>query len=255
MAAAAFEHIRREIPVCASTPDDDPAIARAGARRNMAKPDGIVLLHGIARRSGSLAALERALAADGYRTLNLDYPARKACIADIVAALHEAISHFAGACDGRLHFVTHSMGGLVARAYIARHRPKRLGHVVTLAPPNEGSEIADLLGTNALYRGFFGPAGAELVTARPEALCKLLGEVDYPLGVIAGDRSLDPLGWLLLPGANDGRVSVERTRVAGMADHIIIHGTHTLIMNNREAIAQTRHFLKHGRFERNGVAT
>ena len=212
--------------------------------------DGIVLLHGIARRASSLATLERALRADGYATLNLDYPARSRCIADIVASLHAPIARFADACGGRLHFVTHSMGGLVARAYIACHRPERLGHVVMLAPPNEGSEIADLLRNNALYRGFFGPAGAELVTAKPDALCKVLGEVDYPLGVIAGDRSLDPLAWLLLPGANDGRVSVERTRVAGMADHITIHGTHTLIMRNREAIAQTRHFLKHGRFDR-----
>lgn len=226
------------------------------AGRDMASRDGdgVVLLHGIARSASSLATLEHALRADGYRTLNLDYPARSRCIADIVADLHETISRFGGECGGRLHFVTHSMGGLVARAYIARHRPERLGHIVMLAPPNEGSEIADLLRNNALYRGFFGPAGAELVTARPDTLCQVLGEVDYPLGVIAGDRSLDPLAWLLLPGPNDGRVSVERSRVAGMADHITIHSTHPLIMRNREAIAQTRHFLKHGHFERTGAA-
>ncbi len=210
--------------------------------------DGIVFLHGIARSARSLTKIEQALQADGYATLNLDYPARSRCIADIVAALQPEISRFADTCPGRLHFVTHSMGGLVARAFIARHRPDRLGHVVMLAPPNEGSEIADLLGGNALYRAFFGPAGAELVTKRSDSLCEVLGRVDYPLGVIAGDRSLDPVGWLLLPGANDGRVSVERTRVAGMADHIVIHGTHTLIMNNPEAIAQVRHFLKHGQF-------
>lgn len=211
--------------------------------------DGIVLLHGIARHAGSLATLERALVADGYRTLNLDYPARKNCIEDIVALMREPIARFQATLDGRLHFVTHSMGGLVARAYIARHRPERFGHVVMLAPPNEGSEIADLLANNPLYRAFFGPAGDELITTKPDALCQVLGTVDFPLGVIAGDRSLDPLGWLLLPGANDGRVTVERTRVAGMADHITLHGTHTLIMNNREAIAQVRHFLKHGRFQ------
>lgn len=212
--------------------------------------DGIVLLHGIARHAASLATLERVLIADGYRTLNLDYPARKHCIEDIVAFIQEPIAGFQATFAGRLHFVTHSMGGLVARAYIARHRPSRLGHVVMLTPPNEGSEIADLLASNPLYRAFFGPAGAELITARPNALCQLLGTVDYPLGIIAGDRSLDPLGWLLLPGANDGRVSVERTRVAGMADHITLHGTHTLIMENREAIAQVRHFLEQGRFQR-----
>ena len=216
----------------------------------MTEQGGIILLHGIARHSGSLATLEKSLQAEGYRTLNLDYPARSQCIEDIVAFMREPVARFSSKLDGPLHFVTHSMGGLVARAYINRHRPERLGHVVMLAPPNEGSEIADVLGNNLLFRAFFGPAGTELGTARPEALCDILGEVDYPLGVIAGDRSFYPIGSLMLPGANDGRVSVERTKVAGMADHITIHSTHPLIMRNREAIAQTRHFLKHGCFER-----
>lgn len=216
--------------------------------------DGIVLLHGIARRSGSLGTLENVLKTDGYATLNLDYPARRSSIEEIVAFAHGPISRFGAECDGRLHFVTHSMGGLVARAYITRHRPERLGHVVMLAPPNEGSEIADLLRDNPLYRAFFGPAGAELGTDRPDALSAILGEVDYPLGIIAGDRSLYPLSSLLLPGANDGRVSVERTRVAGMSDHITIHSNHPLIMRAPEAIEQTRHFLKHGRFRQPDTA-
>jgi pimeloyl-ACP methyl ester carboxylesterase len=210
--------------------------------------DGIVLLHGIARRSRSLAGLERSLSADGYQVLNLDYPARRRGLEDIVSLLHEPVTRFSVSLDGRLHFVVHSMGGLVARAYIARHRPGRLGHVVMLAPPNEGSEIADLLKSNPLYRAFFGPAGADLVTARPDRLHSLLGEIDYPLGVIAGDRSLYPLSSLLLPRPNDGRVSVARTRVAGMSDHLTVHATHPLIMRNPEAIAQTRHFLRYGRF-------
>jgi pimeloyl-ACP methyl ester carboxylesterase len=227
-----------------------PLSLAPGESRDMTKRDGIVLLHGIARRSSSLAALEKALRADGYRMLNLDYPARSRCIEDIVSFMREPVRRFCAELDGRLHFVTHSMGGLVARAYINRHRPERLGHVVMLAPPNEGSEIADVLGSNLLFRAFFGPAGAELATARPDALCQILGKVDYPLGVVAGDRSFYPIGSLMLPGANDGRVSVERTKVAGMADHITVHSTHPLIMRNREAIAQVSHFLKHGRFER-----
>ncbi|HEV7261087.1 MAG TPA: alpha/beta fold hydrolase [Bosea sp. (in: a-proteobacteria)] len=228
-------------------------MAREHLKEDPARQDGIVLLHGIARRSGSLEALENALQADGYRTLNLDYPARSHNIEDIVAFMREPVVRFGAELDGELHFVTHSMGGLVARAYVNRHRPERLGRVVMLAPPNEGSEIADLLGNNALFRAFFGPAGSELGTERPEALCEVLGGVDYPLGVIAGDRSFYPIGSLMLAGANDGRVSVERTKVAGMADHITIHATHPLIMRNREAIAQTRHFLKHGRFERSEI--
>lgn len=212
--------------------------------------DGVVLLHGILRRAASMQKLEQALAAEGYRVLNLDYPSREQDLAQIVDGLSAPITAFEAELTGNLHFVTHSMGGLVARAYLNRCRPKRLGRVVMLAPPNEGSEIADLLRRNWLYRSAFGPAGGQLATQRSEELCHLLGEVDYPLGVIAGDRSLYVFASLVLPGPNDGRVSVERTRVAGMSDHIVLPTTHPLIMRDPEAMAQTIHFLRHGRFRR-----
>ncbi len=213
--------------------------------------DGVVLLHGIARRSRSLAKLERALAAAGYRTLNLDYGSRRSCIGEIAALLRQPIASFAAGQDGQLHVVTHSMGGLVARACIQNDRPARLGRVVMLAPPNEGSEIADLLHRNRLYRAFFGPAGAELTTARTEHQQSVFGTVDYPLGIIAGDRSLYPLeSLLILPRPNDGRVSVARTKVAGMTDHLTLPVSHPLIMRHPAVIAQALHFLRHGRFAR-----
>ncbi|WP_441512971.1 esterase/lipase family protein [Bosea sp. TAF32] len=212
--------------------------------------DGGVLLHGILRRAASMQKLEQALTAEGYRVLNLDYPSREQDLAQIVDGLSAPITAFEAELTGNLHFVTHSMGGLVARAYLNRCRPKRLGRVVMLAPPNEGSEIADLLRRNWLYRSAFGPAGGQLATQRSEELCHLLGEVDYPLGVIAGDRSLYVFASLVLPGPNDGRVSVERTRVAGMSDHIVLPTSHPLIMRDPEAMAQTIHFLRHGRFRR-----
>lgn len=213
--------------------------------------DGVVLLHGIARHATSLGKMEQALKREGYRTLNLDYPSRSSGLRDIATLLHAPISRFSEELEGRLHIVSHSMGGLVARVYIASHRPERLGHVVMMAPPNEGSEIADLLLGNPLYRAFFGPAGRELTTMRPAQLRSLLGTVDYPLGIIAGDRTLYPLeSLLILPRPNDGRVSVARTRLAGMSDHITLPASHPLIMRNPLAIEQTLHFLRHGRFRR-----
>lgn len=123
-----------------------------------------------------------------------------------------------------------------------------------LAPPNGASEIADLLAGIRLYRRIFGPVGAELTTRPPPSLVGLLGEVDYPLGVIAGDRFIDPLGWALIPGPNDGRVSVARTRVPGMTGHVTIHATHFAMMRSREASRQALAFLATGEFACDGAS-
>lgn len=213
--------------------------------------DRVLLLHGIARSSASLSKLERALRSEGFTTLNLDYPARKQSLEDLVEEVHRAAGGFTERGAGPVHVVTHSMGGLLARAYIARRRPGALGRVVMLAPPNGGSEVADLLAGNPAYCRFFGPAGAQLTTCADERLRDLLGVVDYPLGVIAGDCSVNLLAsWLVIPGANDGRVSVASTAVEGMADHLTLHATHPLMMRNPEVIRQTIQFLQHGRFTR-----
>lgn len=219
----------------------------------MSETEGVLLLHGIARQAASLRPLERRLAAAGYATLNLDYPARRLGLADIAALIAPRVAAFGGE-TARLHIVTHSMGGLVARALLTRHRPAHLGRVVMLGPPNGGSEIADALHRFALYRRVFGPAGAELVTRRDPAPSSLFGPVDYPLGVIAGRRSLYPLAsLLLLPGPNDGRVAVARTRLEGMADHVVLPVAHPTMMWNRQVIAQTLHFLSEGRFRHDGA--
>ncbi|KQQ18647.1 hypothetical protein ASF53_24285 [Methylobacterium sp. Leaf123] len=212
--------------------------------------EGVLLLHGIARRAASLRPLERRLTRAGYVTLNLDYPARRLGLADIAEGIAPTVAAFAGEV-ARLHIVTHSMGGLVARVLLARHRPDKLGRVVMLGPPNGGSEIADALHRLALYRRFFGPAGTELGTERGAAQARLFGPVDYPLGIIAGRRSLYPLASLwLLPGPNDGRVTVARTRLDGMTDHIVLPTAHPTMMWNRSVAAETLHFLREGRFSR-----
>jgi pimeloyl-ACP methyl ester carboxylesterase len=211
--------------------------------------EGIVLLHGIARRSASLGRMERAFRAEGYQTLNLDYPGRKATLQTIVEGAAPAVAAFASGLR-RLHFVTHSMGGLVARGIITRHRPANLGRVVMLGPPNGGSEVADFLHWMRPYRMFFGPAGAQLTTHRSPALTALLGDVDFPLGVIAADRSIWLIeSFLILPRPNDGRVSVARTRVSGMTDHLTLHTTHDLILLNRAAITASLRFIRHGRLQ------
>ena len=136
--------------------------------------EGVLLLHGIARRAASLRPLERRLTRAGYVTLNLDYPERRLGLADIAEVIAPTVAAF-GEDVTRLHIVTHSMGGLVARVLLAQRRPDNLGRVVMLGPPNGGSEITDALHRFAAYRRFFGPAGAELGTERGAAQARLFG--------------------------------------------------------------------------------
>ena len=194
--------------------------------------------------------MELALSEAGYATLNLDYDSRRKPLDALAEDIQPAIAPFANGLNGSIHFVCHSMGGLLARVYLARHRPSRLGRVVMLGTPNGGSEIADRLKNLSAYRAFFGPAGQQLGTLRDAATSALLPAADYPLGIIAGSRSVYPITSVMLPRPHDGRVSVAATRLDGMADHIVIPASHPWLVRNAEAIAQTIAFLRSGKFRR-----
>jgi len=210
---------------------------------------GAVLLHGIARTSRSMRRLDRALQQAGVVTLSLDYASRKKRLEALAADIHPAIAQFAETLDGPLHFVGHSLGGLLARVYVARYRPRKLGRVVMLGTPNGGSEVADLLQRSLLYRSFYGPAGLQLTT-QPDDTLGLPPAVDYAVGIVAGNRTLDPIASrFVLPRPNDGRVSVESSKLDGMADHITVKATHTGLPQHADAIRQTIAFLAEGRFD------
>ena len=210
--------------------------------------DGVVLLHGMSRTSRSFGKMQAALEAVGFATLNQDYASRRKALEALAEDIHPAIAGFANGIDGSVHFVCHSMGGLLARAYLARYRPQRLGRVVMLGTPNGGSEIADRLKAFSAYRAFFGPAGQQLGTLRDAAINSILPSVDYSVGIIAGNRSIYPISSVVLPKPHDGRVSVGNTGIDGMAGHIVVGTSHPWLVRNREAIAQTIAFLSDGRF-------
>ncbi len=215
-----------------------------------ATPDGVVLLHGISRTARSFRKMQAALEGCGFATLNQDYASRRKALEALAEDIHPAIQRFADGIDGSVHFVGHSMGGLLARVYLARYRPKRLGRVVMLGTPNSGSEIADRLKHIGAYRAWFGPAGQQLVTQRDATIAAMFPPIDYPVGIIAGNRSVDPIMSAFLPKPHDGRVSVENTRLDGMADHIIVGTSHPWLVRNGRAIEQTITFVRDGSFRR-----
>ena len=212
-------------------------------------PKTVILLHGLCRTSHSMAKMEHALTDAGNRVQNVSYPSRTASIQKLADdAIGKAVADCQRNGATKIDFVTHSLGGILVRSYLARHSLPELGRVVMLAPPNQGSEVVDKLGWTFVFKWLNGPAGDELGTGT-HSTPNQLGPVNYPVGVIAGDRSINWINSLLIPGADDGKVSIERTKLAGMSDQIVIHTAHPFIMKNREAIRQTIQFLRSGAFD------
>ena len=208
----------------------------------------VVLLHGLGRTPRSMRPLERRLARCGYRVVNVGYPSRSHAPDSLVAHLHGALQRCCSRPAGPVHVVTHSYGGILLRATHARHPVDSLGRVVMLAPPSGGSELVDRMQGWLAFRVTTGPVGRRLGTGG-DALPAALPPVDFELGVIAGDRTLNPLFSRWIPGPDDGKVAVARARVPGMRDFLVVPHSHTWMMRRARVGEAVERFLARGAFE------
>lgn len=208
----------------------------------------VVLLHGLARTATSMWLLELRLQDEGYFTVNESYPSTTVSLRELMQTVPPPSI---AKCEGRrpVHFVTHSMGGVIMRGHLAKHHVDGLGRLVLLAPPNKGSELVDTLMDVPGFEWLSGPAGLAL-SADIDSVPNTISDADAEYGVIAGDLSLNPLYSTLIPGDDDGKVSVESTKFEAMTDHIVVEASHTFIMNSEEVTAQILAFLRTGRFLR-----
>ncbi len=220
----------------------------AQTKLHAAGADYVILLHGLGRTPLSMKRIEWTLQKQNYRVINVAYPSTRASIQDAADRwLGDVLKNQTTDPTAKIHFVAHSLGGIVLRQYLTNREISNLGRVVMLAPPNQGSELADRLRNNRLYKLFTGPSGQQLGTDRA-SLPNQLGPVDFELGVIAGDRSLNPLFSSWIPGADDGKVSVRTTQTPGMRDFLVVHRSHTWMAWSREVDCAVARFLKTGCF-------
>jgi len=212
----------------------------------------VILLHGLTRSPASMRKLETVLTDHGYAVINQGYDSRAAGIEELSGPTIDAALSKCTDEEMTVHVVAHSLGGILVRHYLTQKPIERLGRVVMLGPPNQGSEVTDKVGDLPGYSWLNGPAGHQLGTGEG-SIPASLGPADFDLGIIAGDRSINLILSGLIPDTDDGKVSVERTKLAGMNDHITLPVSHPFLMRNESAISQVLHYLEHGRFDRKNV--
>lgn len=207
-----------------------------------------VLLHGLGKDRKIMETLERQLTAAQFDVYNLSYPSRSHPIAEL--AQHVANRIKKGFPDRPVNFVTHSLGSIIVRYIHAHHLLPSISRVVMLAPPNQGTPVINFLRKFKWFNHYWGPASTELSSDSMGIHTQLSDPISFECGIIAGNKSVDPwFSWTLLKGEDDGKVTVESTKLNGMKDHIVIPVAHPHVPNHPDAISQTVYFLKNGCFE------
>lgn len=206
----------------------------------------VIFLHGLARTASSMQKIADAFESQGFAVVNIDYPSRQHPI-EVLAPM--AIEQGLKQCPNatKVHFITHSLGGILVRYYLQHYTLPNLGRVVMLAPPNQGSEVVDNYKQIPGFVMFNGPSVKQLGTDENSVPIEL-GKVDFELGVIAGTKTINPILSLSLQNPDDGKVSLEKTKVEGMADFIAVPHSHPYIMKSANVITLAKRFIETGSF-------
>ena len=216
---------------------------------NNKKPETVIVLHGISKDNKITYLLSKRLAESGFEVHNISYPYRNKTIQEISDFLHEKIIDLGIDKKEKLNFVGHSMGGLIIRNYIHKYKPENLNRVVMVATPNHGSELADKMKNWKIYDLKFGKASSMQLGTDQYNLDDAFGDVNYELGIIAGKTWLNPIFSYILPGKDDGIVSIESTKLNGMKEHDILNFPHTTGIMRKKVAKNVINFLKNGTFK------
>lgn len=212
--------------------------------------DYVIIIHGLLRTKFSMRKYANILEDMGLKVLMFGYNSRSNNInyfADV--ELVKFIHHNCIDKAKKIHFVTFSMGGIVARVHLHNHPKINIGKVVMIAPPNHGSNWANILSRFYLARLIWGPSLTDLKEGEGTFISTLPNNVNYECGVIAGDKPL--LGFLfdfILEKPHDSKVTVKSTKLENIKDHIVLPHGHFGLLNAADTIFQTIYFLNHGYF-------
>lgn len=211
------------------------------------KGDYVILLHGLNRSARSMEKLENALAEEGYSVINQSYPSRKYNI-DILASsfLDKIIKTYCVNKKKKIHFVTHSLGGIILRRYLQKKPILNMGRTVMIAPPNHGTKWVDFIKKTPFFiRWALGKAGRQL-GKKHSILSKLPKKANFELAVIAATHSYNTFSSFIFKTKNDGTVTVNDTKLLGMKDFIEVTTTHCIAPRNEEVIKHTVNFINYG---------
>ncbi|MFG0296904.1 MAG: alpha/beta fold hydrolase [Maioricimonas sp. JB045] len=209
----------------------------------------VILIHGIVRSSKSFGAMPKMLTEAGYTVVGFDYPSTRVPIPECAGYFDKLVESLEGVDE--IHVVAHSMGGLVVRAWLAEHQDPRIKRMVMLGVPNNGARMANLLRDWTLFKAVFGPAGQQLVED-PEGLLENLPAPEFEYAIVAGSRGTAKGFNPLIPGDDDGTVSVDSTRLPGAADFMTVPVLHTFLPRDRRVIDAVLRFLQTGTLHADG---